>query len=419
MLKTIHSLLFLLFFSSTLFGFTTAPNVNDDSHNFLGPFWQGQATFLFSEDMASSTLVEAGARNFRINETLGFVDSCQKNWFKLGAEYLKQDIDYTFYSGVQRKWVHQYAVGAVYQYFPEMDLFSHFDLGGFYSHAPSYELSKLNGDFIENGDVLLYTNFRRIAGSNAAGINGGATFYLWQGAEAGLAVYYDNVNYDLRYERDNSVKGIGASVAFTQYLSDSFKIDALAEGRAPFDAYNLGISWLIPSCYGEFALGVAGGYVNGKHCLPNTRTLAITLSFVNSKSVAPPCPPTIGQWTAKPAVYMPQVLAIKDENVEFRSVPCIPPAFIGPDIASQLNLSPGTPITPINAAALFTGSNLTYSLIGIPPAWGTVTIDPVTGIISGNSSLSFGSSVNLQVQATNSCGTVTSNVFQLSVVNDD
>lgn len=421
MLDKIKLLLFsFLLFTTQIFAFNTAPGIENNPDNYLGPFFQGQGTFTFLSDKAAlSTLVELGNRNYRINETLGFTDEVQKNRLKVGVEYLKQNIDYTFYTGVAREWVNQIATGITYQYVPDTTYLGTFEVGGFYSHAPNHDLSTLSGDIIrtgEGGTITHYINDRRIAGSNAGGANVGVSIYLWQGAELGLAANYDYVHYDMYFETNNSANGLGGSAYFNQYISKYFKIEALGEIRAPFDYYRAGFSWLIASSIGNFALGVNGGYVNGKHLLPNTKTLAITLNYLFDKQKSgwqiPPCPKTLSEWTSKPAVYLPQVLAVKDERVSYTArLICTPPTFIGPAIANQ-TVEVNAAITPINAAELFEGSpELTYTLLGGP--WGTVSIDPVTGVITGNAPADA-SSAEFTVQATNDCGVVQSNTFTLT-----
>lgn len=135
---------------------------------------------------------------------------------------------------------------------------------------------------------------------------------------------------------------------------------------------------------------------------------------MNNSASAPVANNTgLANWLSKPAVYLPQVLAITDEEVQVQPLSCpdgIPPTLIE-DIEDQLTIS-GAGIVDI--APFFSGSGLRFTLDSISPALeapDTVTVSP-SGI------LTFDTSVNLNfyditIRATNSCGSVVSNLFEV------
>ena len=119
--------------------------------------------------------------------------------FKLSTEYLLQRITYAFFSGDLDKWVQQGAVGAAYQYeLAEYRLRPQFDLSAYVSRAPSVDLSSVSGIFMQNGMSIPFTDNRRIAGSNGAGISPGLAIMPWRGGRLSAALNYDSVRYDTK-----------------------------------------------------------------------------------------------------------------------------------------------------------------------------------------------------------------------------
>lgn len=316
MLKLIQSLLLSLSLLSSLplVAFNTFPGLKNDPDKFLGTIGQGQFTTLLNEKSAFSVLLETADHNYRINGSVGISDLCQKNRFKIGMEYLNQENDYTFHSGIENKWIYQIAIGGIYQYYSDFDSWSYLELGGYYSRAPGKELSPVFGEFIHNGKRIRFDNYNRVTGSQAAGLSAGGAIDLWRGAELKLALLYDFVHYPVKFDSDDTQSGIGGLFAFEQFLANYFKIDALVEVRSPLDYFSAGAYWLIPTCIGEFSLGISGRYVNGKGFVTDTKALVFVISYMDNLSQKLPCRSALGQWTAKPAIYMPQVLAIKDEH---------------------------------------------------------------------------------------------------------
>lgn len=289
------------------------PGANANPDNFLDGYWQGQATYLNSSNLAFSALAEAGPRNYRANGTIGIIlDDQQKNRIKISGEYLQQDIDFLFFSGISRQWEDQTAGGITYQYYPGSSTFSHFDLGGYYSYTPSNNLPTISGSFVQGGNIVNFIDVRRIANTNADGGNAGFTVNLWSGAQLGAGVNYDDVVYDFDSQPDNIARGFGGGLSFKQYLGN-FKINALAENRTPFDDYQAGVAWLIPSSVGEFSLGVNGGYVDGKHLLPDTGIVGVSMTYLMDAGSTDYSTTSDRQnlrdWATEPALYMPQVLA--------------------------------------------------------------------------------------------------------------
>lgn len=417
--------LYLMLLCATSLAALTAlagvPNTSDPK-TFLGPTLKASYTNPLPNDTAVSILGEAGLRNFRIGATFGWaLDDTQR--VKLSAEYLLQRITYPFFAGNTRQWVDQGAIGAAYQY----DLFNYayqpqFNLSAFFSHAANKELSTVTGTFVDaTGTVQSFVNDRRIAGSKAGGVAPGVSFHPWQGARLGADLNYDKVDYDTKFGRDRDAIGFGGTVRYKQRITDTFGLGLMAAVRRPFNNYEADLYWLNVPYFSSWKVGLAGVYTDGKRALPDTYNVLLSLDYIDE------CPqiaksnvanlnqthPSISKWTSKPAVYLPQVLAIPDQRVTTTS--CIAPALIGtlpdlPDVSED---------TTIETSTVFSGSGLTYSMsISPDPAPSDVTINPATGSIfidpaGGGETVTW----TVTVTATNSCGSASTS-FDVTVPGD-
>lgn len=396
----------------------TAPGVNTGNNNFLGGIVRGQMTNDFTSNTATMFGLEAGPRDYRATGTFGWqADPNQR--VKVTGEYLTQNIDYNFYSGVSRQWVQQTAVGVTYQYALNDRFENYLSLSGFYSHAPSKNLGTATGTFNNSTTTAInWTDMRRIAGSNAGGISPSITTHLWAGGEASVGVNWDDVVYDNKYQPQKVARGLGGTASVSQLFlvrSENFKVSASASARAPFNNYTAEVDWIKPYPTSNLLVGVFGSYVQGKFTLPNTSIAGLNLAYTMDTPAprnvqAPVKSQSFLAWMNEAAVRMPQVLAIADEKVTQTTVCQFgAPTFTG-TIANQSG-GPGATLT-FNSPTQFTGTGLTYtvSFSATPGALlNTVSINSTTGVLTIT-----GSRVTdtVTITATDSCGqTVTSNSF--------
>ncbi|MCD6040108.1 MAG: hypothetical protein K0S27_1508 [Gammaproteobacteria bacterium] len=414
MIKRISAAFYLLVIAlNTAFAITTAPGTSTGVNNFLGPTLNVSLSPLLGQDISSSLGIEGGPRHYRGNATLGWM-LAQNHRIKFTGEYLWQKIDYSFYSGVTRQWVNQGAVGANYQYMLFDGVLNDLRLDGYYSYAPSTNLSTLSGTFVSS-NTLSYTDQRRIAGSNAAGISPGFDLHPWYGARAVISMNYDNVHYHTHYLPTPHYSGVGGTIDFKQNLSTHLQLNLSAASRIILNNYQAGLSWNQPIESGVLRVGITGEYNKGKHTLPNTSLVALNLNYIFDKTVPladddidDKLPPSLSTWVTEPAVHMPQVLAIADETVtQTSSALCISPSFSG-TIPTQGG-APTDLFPSLNTGSFFNGSNLTFSANNLPSS---LSIDPATGIITGTFPGTIGS-VPVTVTATNMCGLATSNSFNI------
>ncbi|MBA2711493.1 MAG: hypothetical protein H0U57_12995 [Tatlockia sp.] len=436
MLKNLQKTLALitLSFSCTL---TQASIQRDDPTSYVGTTANAKYSQSISERSAFSILGEAGSRNYRFGATLGwqFLDNQR---IKISGEFLEQDILYAFFSGNSREWVRQGAFGAHYQY--DLNQFNYspqFNLKAGYSHAPNKQLS-LHRGFYTNSFATQqnYIEYRRIAGSDAGYVSPGVSIMPWQTGRIGAELNYDDVRYDAIYQGRHHAEGFGGSFNYNQQLGAYTDLDLNAGFRKPFNMYHARIGYTLPS-RPNWTIGVDANYVDGKHRLPNTYNVGIGVRFalkevaLNADYLDKDAPlrrtdMPLTSWIDRPAIYLPQVLAISDSKVVIQPIPTqtitpiscgVPPTVIG-TIEDQFIFDTIT----VETTGIFSGTTpFSYSVFvsnitepeGSPTvsidSSGTITIDPGT-VPDG------GYQFTVNVVATNACGSVTTSFLVTAAV---
>jgi hypothetical protein len=394
---------------------------------FVGPTLKAGYTRNINDYSAYSLLGEAGVKNFRAGGTLGWKLE-ENQYLKVSAEYLWQNINYHFFSGNTMRWVQQGALGAGYLYeFLGYNYEPHIDVNAYVSHAPSRSIGTRNG-FVtyqnSTGGFDSFRNSRRIAGSNAAGIVPAVSVAPWNGARVGLGLNYDNVRYDNTLGPNRDAKGFGGTLTYNQVITPDIGFGLMAGVRKPFNTYSADVQFANVPYMGNWVVGLDGDYTVGKETLPNTWNLAVTANYAFDDRVAPapmykdsgknfkdkmykdmmPVKDDLIAYTADPAVYMPQVLAIPDEYVQIPSCTDVP-GLSGVPIPPMPVVSAGTSEST-DASVAFSGSGLTYSVSTTGLVLGqTVTINPTTGVLTATyPGGSTSNTATATVTATNACG---------------
>jgi len=286
-----------------------------------GVFVQGKFTQFINPFLAASLDVESGKKLRRFNGTFGYLLT-SKQRLKFSAEYLTQNLIFDFDSGEVNKWIGQNAYGLTYEYLLPYNFIKSIALNTFYSKAQSKDLSpKIYSD--QNDQ--LYEDFRHIAGGTDT--HGGLQLNLLptRTTSLGLQLSYDDLNYDTKYsDNNNNDKGLGYAISLQQLLTNRLKLQLLASSIQAYQDYQAEIDWLLRSMYdARFELGLNGERIIGKHGLQSDTRVGINinlrfavnetksnlgynLNLTNNFS-------DLASWTAEPAVYMAQVLAVKDE----------------------------------------------------------------------------------------------------------
>lgn len=405
---------------------TTRGPTNRFLHNIRVNF----PSFLISDNSALALIAEGGYQNnYRVNATYGIIfDPC--NRLKVSGEYLQQHLSYNFVSGRKNRWMGQFAVGGAYEYsLLNLPYLQSIDLSGYYSRAGSKGNFRIhNCDITSAGQTHVH---RRLAGANAFNASAGATLTPWCDALLHVAADYDYVKYRRRLNSRRIVSGVGASVELKQRFCREFEVVLNGEFRRPYDYYGWEVNWTPCTKIGNFLIGIFGGHTHGKERLPNNTVTGIHFNFFwfgrFGTSFVPynpnltyccssPCFDSCGilAWVAEPAVYMPEVLAIADEQI-FKNQ-CVGPTstaiadtFVtttGPTVLSDIGSSFTNPL----------GGPITFSAVGLPNGGGTTsTIDPNTGTITVNNSGNSDATFRVTVTGTTRCGS-TSQSFNITII---
>lgn len=413
--------------------YAAIPN-NDHPTTFIGPTFRGGFTSTFSDNGAYSLLGELGVKNYRMGGTVGWKFLTNQR-IKFSAEYLWQRYSFAFFSGNTTEWVNQGAVGGAYRYdFLGIMFNPAVDVDAYYSHANNQTLNPRTQTFVNSlGITELFTEYRRIAGSNAFGINPGVSMVPWCGSRVGLQLNYDNVRYDKHTAPSEDAKGFGGTFKFRQNVWNNVDFGLLAAVRKPFNNYQADIGFRNLQFHGTWDLGLFGGYVAGKNTLSNTWNVGFSAYYLldqrchhvkaNYKDYKDEIehvadPDDLLAWVSDPAVYMPQVLAIPDSRVIIHRGCSAPiPVVIGAIDPVLFTIS-GVQIRQAKPAFSPT-TGLTYAVSVTPnPAPSTVTINPVTGLITINGVQTLQTrTFNVTVIATNICGASAATTFAVTVQN--
>ena len=107
-------------------------------------------------------------------------------------------------------------------------------------------------------------------------------------------------------------------------------MNIIAEFRRPYDFVEAQLNFANWTCGGDYTFGIFANYTHGKRPLPNTIGYGIqigadlgALSYYTRCARSSSCQPDfpclnpaydLSMWTAIPAVYIPEVLAITDQG---------------------------------------------------------------------------------------------------------
>ena len=152
--------------------------------------------------------------------------------------------------------------------------------------------------------------------------------------------------------------------------------------RQPFNNYTANLSWTSFPDNGNWALALFGNYLIGKEALPNTWNVGLSANYlidnrqpcgINSgryhrsrdlknEVPAPASRDNLVGWTADPAVYMPQVLAVPDQRATAIN-PCstLSPIVLLSPLPSFIDDFGDFNQHVFNSPTHFSGSNVTYS----------------------------------------------------------
>ncbi|MCB1067773.1 MAG: hypothetical protein KDK56_06270 [Simkania sp.] len=299
--------------------------------NFLGPSAQIKGSYDF--DLGTITaLFEGGPRQLRNNFTLGFcLSNTGRTGVKITTEHLMQDLKFNFFTGSEKKWVHQVAGGVGFKHVFEQEdsmlFLKSCQLDGYYAHSWGRNLGEKH---IPPNKICI--NKRKIAGSDSWGGSGGVDLQFRKiRSILGLEANYDYLKYNTKNSHHFSKSGIGGGISLLHPFSDTLDLKAKASFRKPFNNYSGEFNWKPKSVPG-LTVGLFGGYTAGKHRLASSYDIGIKLSYLfglsrissqNNKNSMLDCSASknyLKRWLQEPTIKMPQVLAISDEKISCKII---------------------------------------------------------------------------------------------------
>ncbi len=304
-----------------------AVNFSLQQDSMLGVVGQLKSFLSLDDEHALAAEVDAGPRVWRVNGTYGFALS-DNHRLKLTAEYLREALDFNFYTGDTRQWVDQGAIGASYQYLLANDIFKSVAVGSHYSHAPSKNLSDKT---IVYADGSTLTDYRRIAGGDDWNGTAETALHLWPKSMLTVGADYDQVRYDTEYctQEGQDAQGLGGHIRLQQLLKTNTQLEAESTVSQLYNSYGASLNWLWASTTKTtLSTGLNSSYTQDHTTLRNFWISGINLNVVwdppqnkqEKQEKAQYAEPQVAAedlttWVQTPAVRMPDVLAISDECV--------------------------------------------------------------------------------------------------------
>ncbi len=285
---------------------------------------QLKSYYSFNEGQAAAVELDGGPRVFRANGTYGLALN-DNNRVKLSAEYLRENLDFDFYTGDTRQWVDQGAIGVSYQYLLGDDIFKNVEVGSHYSHAPNKNLSDKTVAYADGSSI---TDYRRIAGGDDWNGTGETALHLWSKSLLTVGADYDRVRYDTEYctQDGHDAQGMGGHIRLEQLLKPDTQLKAESTVTQLFNSYALALNWIRhASSNTVVSAGLSSSYTQDhtteRNFWINGLNLNIIWDAVEAKKAQPSyAEPSVAEeslstWVQTPAVRMPDVLAIADECV--------------------------------------------------------------------------------------------------------
>lgn len=306
------------------------PNTSHPT-TYLGPTAQAGYTGVIDESSALNIAAEYGANNYRFGGTVAY-NLSPNTRTKATVEYIAQDLTYPFFAGNRSEWMNQFAVGADYQYDIATTLKPSIDFQAFYAHVANQNVGITSGSYFCNLCLTnnAFVDNRHVAGSNDWGVSPGLFITPWNGTKAGLSLNYDFVHYSKIFSPLIRVTGFGGTATIYQNITRNIELDVAGAVRQPFNDYTASLVWSNVPDMGHWAIGIDGDYTAGKHTLPSSYNAGLSLNyFFDARTQAPaankdlkgeaaprtPINDGLLAYTSRPAVHLPEVLAVADEEV--------------------------------------------------------------------------------------------------------
>jgi len=273
----------------------------------------------FGDRNALGGELTVGHRQLRVGGTWAFA-VMHDQFLKVTGEFLRQEHDIKFAAGKHDDWYSQTAAGVAYQFI----ILHHHWLKNIFAKA---YYARADSDTLDSVSVSGGTNLRHVAGAKTAGGAVGINLLPLPITQIGVALNYDQVNYNARFEKTPDRRGLGVTVHGTQLLGHYIKLTASGAFLAPYDLYKAGLFALYPTRpgtrlqFGVFVSRVVGDIPSG-----HDNRIGLNLAITWGGSPHGPLPhyhlensqsqrENLLNWVNQPVVRMPQVLIRRDQTV--------------------------------------------------------------------------------------------------------
>lgn len=363
----------------------------------LPDFTLSPAPVELSDNQAIAGFLQFGGLTFRANGTYGICFN-EIHLCKVSVEFLSQKLGFQFNSGRTHRWVSQGAIGAMYRLPLCISWVNSIDVGFNYSNALSRTMQI---KIVPDHEVF---SKRRLAGSDAFGLSLISNFQPWESGIITGKLFYDYVRYRRHYERKVTTSGVGLGISWDQNVFNWFSFHLGADVRDPFIFYHASLRSPLFYFSPRSSFSLFAEKIQGRHKSPSSSRIGIELEFAFGKArtcsgdvieLSPYPPSCAAKYVATPAVYMPEVLVIKDE--------CHKVLWVAPiALASEDEFN--APLGPfvLDVSPFFEGTSpLIFGANNLPNGF---QINPLTGVISGVVDGSLSGSYSFEVFATNYSG---------------
>lgn len=334
--------------NSSQLGWHGAIDLSATYDDTLGMIYRGQYTrYLFNHNNAFSIIADYGPKELRGNFTFAHQFNA-RNRIKVTYEYLKQKLPFDFASVTVNKWIGQNAYGVDYEYLVGKGILHSVELTGSYVKAHSMDLPSLPVDV----DGTWYDDFRHIAGGTEENASVKANLYINKHWELSPSVGYSSLKYNAIYSSQPSTHELSYGLQTTAIFNPRLEATASIQHDASSNQYSGGVNYIVGH---HVAIGLGDNYIAGGQGLPSQNEVTFQLSFnapskytlSENDSLSP-----LLSWVKTPAVYMSQVLAIKDEKL-------VAFALNAAAMIPSQNVEVGKLILPVDTSKYFThGSHL-------------------------------------------------------------
>ena len=277
---------------------------------------------LVNENNALAGDIEMGTAQRRFNFTWGHTLTDNQR-IKVSGENFGQKLNFDFTTGSTNQWIYQNALGLTYEHLLKNAWFNDVNANAFYSQALSKTLS--TQQFTNTTGI--YDDYRHIAGGTVKSVSTGTDMAITKTTQLNAQLSYDDLTYNTEYDTAPNKKGIGTSFTLNQLITQRLKIALLASRRPIYDNYQTSFNWLLYDVPGStLEMDIIGNRILGKSTAQNDTQFNLNLIYqwggdtlghplIYTAFTAAPNEGNLSDWSSTPAVYMQQVMAVKDEKV--------------------------------------------------------------------------------------------------------